>query len=129
VVHHLLSGCNIALSDTVEDWGLSVSVEMVWVRAFLHQHVNHTAVAFAHRVVDWQLLKTVFACSLNTFFDEKLDQLNGAFLIFNSTSIKQGRLSELKVIIKIGNIQANLINHRNNFVDLSFFHSFKELLV
>lgn len=73
MLHQLLRGHDIAFSYAIENWGLAVGVEMVYVGSLFDQNFDGGLVALADSVVDRQLLEAVFLRCFDAFFDEKLD--------------------------------------------------------
>jgi hypothetical protein len=116
-----LLGClDVAFADAVEDGGLSVGVQVVYVGAVLDQQIDYSVVAFPHSIIKWQLVQLVLRLWVDTLIDEEGDETQGSILILYSTCLKQGRLLEIyNFVLDARNVYAALVHHLDDFIRIA----------
>lgn len=78
VVDQIFDTVILAVSNSVEDWGLAFGVKIVWVTAFLDQIFHDLFVAFACSIKDGGLTVAVGVIGFATVLEEKLHELKMA---------------------------------------------------
>jgi hypothetical protein len=116
-----LLGClDVAFADAVEDGGLSVGVQVVYVGAVLDQQIDYFVVAFPHSIIKRQLVQLVLRLWVDTLIDEEGDETQGSILILYSTCLEQGRLLKIyNFVLDARNVYAALVHHLDDFIRIA----------
>lgn len=127
-VYELLRGLDVALPDAVEDGRLSVGVQMVYVRSVFQKELNYLVVAFAHCVVERNLVQLVLSFGVHPLVQEEFDEPKRLFLVLDRASIEEGRLVKVDhIVFQICHIDTVRLHIVYNFVDVPFLQALEKL--
>lgn len=127
--YELFDGLQMTLSRSVENGGLTVSVDLVDLAvALLHQEINQLKLPFSRSIIQSGLVEVVRLVSAYSHFSEDSGHFHSLLIVFDKCSREHRRLLVVGLIQELAHIIPMCLVILNHLVDVAILHMVQELL-